>query len=174
MAKDKFIGKVLSLNFEYVNTDETFRGYLIDYNEDWTLLKYNPFDYVIDGYIVLRNKYVDHFIRGKSEKFHQKILDLKGHALRPIDKIPIEDIETILNYLTEKYGVFQFDLRSSNYSYLGRVNSIVKSNLKIDFLDPKGKWSKKMNFKLGNIRTIQFDTDYINSLMLISKSNLKG
>ena len=40
----------------------------------------------------------------------------------------------------------------------------------MDNLNPKGKWVGQMKFKVGDIRTIEFDTDYINSLKLVSTS----
>ena len=38
----------------------------------------------------------------------------------------------------------------------------------MDNLNPKGKWEGQMKFRIGDIRTIEFDTDYINSLKLVS------
>ena len=171
--KKKYIGQVVSFNVAYVSTEEIYMGYVVDYNDDWTLLKYNPVDFVRDGYIILRNKDVKSYKRDGIEKFHQKVLDLKGHAVTSEDKIPIDNIEIILNYLTDNFGAFQFNLRSDDYCYLGRVRTIINNTLTIDFLDNEGKWSEKRDYKLGNIRTIQFDTDYINSLLLVANSNKK-
>jgi uncharacterized protein YnzC (UPF0291/DUF896 family) len=173
VTKKKHIGQIVSFKFDYVSTEEIYSGYVIDYNDDWTLLKYNPVDYVRDGYIILRNKYITSYKRDEVEKFHQKVLDLKGEGVTSDDKIPIDDIKTILNYLTDYFGAFQFDLRSDDYCYLGKVKSIVKNTLTIDFLDTKGEWSETRDYKLGNIRTIQFDTDYINSLKMIANLNKK-
>jgi uncharacterized ubiquitin-like protein YukD len=177
VTNKKHIGQVVSFKFEYVSSEVIYSGYLIDYNDDWMLLKYNPVDYVRDGYIILRNKYIKSYRRDNIEKFHQKVLDLKGEEVTSKDIIPIDNLQVILYYLTDNFGAFQFDLRSSDYCYLGRVKSIVKNTLTIDYLDTKGKWSKTREFKLGNIRTIQFDTDYINSLKMITnlvKGNKKA
>jgi hypothetical protein len=171
MIKKKYIGEVLSFKFQYVNSIEIYRGYLIDYNDDWTLLKYNANDYVRDGYIILRNKHIISYKQDEEENFHKKVLDLKGESVTQSDKIPMDNIKTILSYLTEKYGVFQFDLRSNTYCYIGKVKSIDKNSLTIDYLDSIGNWSETREYKLGNIRTIQYDSDYINSLLLVSKSN---
>jgi len=169
----KHIGQIVSFKFNYINDEEVFRGYIIDYNEDWTLLKYNVNDFLRDGYIILRNKFISEYKRETDEKFYQQVLDLKGQSVTPNDKIPINDIKTILNYLTDKFGVFQFDLRSNDYCYIGRVKLIKGNTLIIDYLDTKGKWSEIREYKLGNIRTIEFDTDYINSLLLVANSKIK-
>jgi hypothetical protein len=143
---------------------------MIDFNEHWTLLKYNPSDYLIDGYIILNNKYVTEYKRDNEERFKQKILDLKGQRSKNKERFTLGDTASILNYITNKYGIFDFNMRTNTKCWLGKVKKIKGMELKIDYLDPKGIWSNRMpTFKLGNIRTIQFDTDYINSLKLIAK-----
>lgn len=168
------IGKYFSFKFQYVNDIVIYSGYLLDYNSDWILLKHNPRDYEIDGYIILRNKYVTHYKRDNKDKFTERILNLKGHQPKRTEKIPIADIQTILNYLTRKYGVFYFDMLSDTKCWLGKVKKIVGSELHIHYLTPRAKWTNTMPpYKLGNIRTIQFGSDYNNSLMLIAKTKKK-
>ena len=55
--------------------------------------------------------------------------------------------------------------------WLGKVRRIVGSSLLIYDLTPRAKWGNGMPpYKLGNIRTIEFDTEYINSLMLMANA----
>ncbi len=170
--KQRDIGKYFSFKFKYVNGISIYSGYLLDFNEDWMLIKHNSTDYEIDGYLILRAKYVTHFKRDSRDRFTEKILDLKGYKPQSNEKIPITDIETVLNYLTKKYGIFQFDMRSDTASWLGRVKKITGKDLELRYLTPTAKWTNEMKpFKIGNIRTIQFDNDYINSLMLIAKKD---
>ena len=165
----KYLGQLLTLKFEYSNETIEYSGYLIDYNDKWVLLKYNKVDYEVDGYIILSNKYVTAFKRDDKEKFTQKILDLKGYKPKDKERIPITDLNTILTYLTDKFGIFQFNMKVDKTSWLGSVKNISGSDLVIDYLTPRGTWTKTMPpFKLGNIRTIEFDTNYINSLKLIA------
>lgn len=169
----KYIGQLITVKFEYSNETVEYSGYLIDFNDEWVLLKYNRVDYVIDGYIILKNKYLTAFKRENKEKFAQKILDLKGNKPKEAEKIPITDLSTILLYLTDKFGIFQFNMKVNATCWLGSVRKITGSNLVIDYLTPRATWSKKMPpYKLGNIRTIEFDTDYINSLKLIAKKRI--
>lgn len=167
MTKRKYIGKLISIR--YNDRPTPIFGFVIDYNEEWTLLRYNPFDYVIDGYIILRHKNVKGFQRGTEEKFREKVIMLKKKHLLDISDIPISDIETILTFLTKRYGVFQFDLKTEKVCYLGKLKTFTKGKLTIDYLNPKGVWTKQMQFRPNDIRTIEFDTDYVNSLRLISE-----
>lgn len=167
---EKYKGQLLTLKFQYTDETVEYSGYLIDFNTDWVLLKYNKVDYVVDGFIVLNNKFITHFKRDNREKFTQKILDLKGKKPKKKEAIPLTDLQTILVHLSEKFGMFSFNMRSNKTCWLGRVRKITGADLKIDYLTPRGTWTKDMPpFKLGNIRTIEFDTDYINSLKLVAK-----
>jgi hypothetical protein len=166
VKKKKHTGQLVSVKFR--DRKMPIYGYIIDYNEDWTLMKYNPVDYIIDGYIIFRHKNIDGFRRGTDEKWREKVINLKG--LQPTDKdiIPLTDLETILKYLSDKCGVFQVYTKSETASYLGRLKFIDKNELIMDNLNPKGKWEGKMKFRTGDIRVIEFDTDYVNSLKLVT------
>jgi hypothetical protein len=167
MAKKKYIGQLVSI--KYTDRPTPIFGFVIDYNDEWTLLKYNPVDYVIDGYIILRHKNIESFRRDINEKFREKVIMLKKQHLPDFSDFPLKDLETILSSLTKKYGIFQFDLKTEKACYLGKLKSLAKGKLTIDYLNPKGLWTKQMQFRPNDVRTIEFDTDYINSLKLVSK-----
>ncbi len=166
----KYIGQFLSFKFQFKNDTVVISGYLINFSEDWTLLKQCAFDYLVDGYILLNNKHITEFKRDREERFKEKVLDLKGQRPKAKENFDIKDTATILKYLSDKYGIFMFSQRTNGTCWLGKVKKIKGTDLKIDYLNPKGIWSNSMpTYKLGNIRTIEFDTDYINSLKLIAK-----
>ena len=167
MKKKKYLGQLVSV--KYSDRPTPIFGIVIDYNDDWTLLKHNPVDYVIDGYIILRHKNIEGFHRDTNEKFKEKVIKLKKKHLPDFSSFPLTDLGTILLNLTKRYGIFQFDLKTEKACYLGKLKSLTTNKLTIDYLNPKGIWTKQMEFRPNDIRTIEFDTDYIKSLMLISK-----
>jgi len=168
MKKKKFIGKLISI--KYTDRETPYYGFVIDYNDDWTLMKYNYTDYEMDGYVILRHKNIDGYRRSETERFREKIIKLKGQQSTEKEIIPITDLKTILSYLTKKFGIFLFYLKSEKRCYVGKLSSLNSNALIIDYMDPKGKWAKQMTFRPGDIRTIEFSTDYINSLKLFSDS----
>ncbi|MET4083528.1 hypothetical protein ABIB40_003500 [Pedobacter sp. UYP30] len=172
MKKKKYIGQLISVKFKDRKTP--IYGYVVDYNDDWTLMKSNPVDYVIDGYIIFRNKNIEGFRRDTDEKWREKVISLKGLQCTEKDIIPLIDLETILKYLTDNFSVFQVYLKSETACYLGRHKSINKKELIMDDLSPKGIWKGKMKFRTDSISEIEFDTDYINSLKLVSKAKSKN
>ena len=164
----KYIGQIVS--FKLKDRKELISGYIIDYNDDWTLLKFNPVDYIIDGYVILRNNNIKAFCREEDEKWREKVINLKGLKPNNNDLIPLTNLENILTYLTDKFGIFQVYKKSGNACYLGRLKSIESEKLVMDDIDTKGKWTGKLKLKTIDISVIEFDTDYINSLKLILKT----
>ncbi len=63
-----------------------------------------------------------------------------------------------------------FKMRTNKVCWVGKVKKIKGAELIINYLTTRARWTNTMPpHKLDNIRTIQFDTDYINSLMLVAK-----
>jgi hypothetical protein len=168
MGKKKYIKQLISIKF--TDRENAIDGYVVDYNEDWILMKNNPVDYLIDGYIVVRNTNIESFNRDTDEKWKEKVIKLKGLEPTENDIIPISDLETILKYLTENFGIFQIQTKSESECFLGRLKSIDSKKVIIDDLNTKGNWDGEMTFVTSEIRTIEFDTDYVNSLKLVLES----
>jgi hypothetical protein len=165
----KYINKLISVRF--TDRKEAIFGYVIAYNDDWTLMKCNPVDYVIDGYIIFRHKNIEGFRREVEEKFREKVLNLKGLKPNKDDIFPITDLKTILEFLSAKFGVFQLYTKSEKACYLGHLRTIDTKQLIIDNLNSKGKWDGYISFRPGDVRIIEFNTDYINSLKLVAARN---
>ncbi len=37
---------------EFTDIKNSFSGFLLDFNDDWILLRNNPVDFVIDGFVI--------------------------------------------------------------------------------------------------------------------------
>lgn len=168
MKKKKYIGQIIAVKFSDRKTP--LCGLVVDYNDDWTLMKYNPTDYMIDGYVIFKNKNVESFSRDTKEKFKEKIMTLKGVKLLKKDLMPLTNLSVIFQYLNKKFGVFLFETKSETACYVGHMIALDDKKLRIDFLNANGKWDGKMTFRPNDIRVIQFDSDYINSLKLVALS----
>ncbi|MFT5253455.1 MAG: hypothetical protein ACI87N_002493 [Flavobacteriales bacterium] len=164
---EKYLRQLISIEFE--DKKEIFTGFLIDYSDDWILLRNNPVDFIVDGYVLLKNKNVKSIDRDEEHDFTEKVIRLKGLKTNADDIIPIKDLASIISYLDKKYGVFQISKKSSKSAYLGKLIELNKDELTIDFLDIRGEFGGELRFNPEKIRVIEFDTDYINSLRLLIK-----
>lgn len=168
---EKYLKQLISIKFDDKKLITT--GFLIDYSSDWILLKSNPVDYVIDGYVILRNKNIKTISRDEAEIFTEKVIKLKGFEIEDRDTIPLFNLTSILTFLNDKYEVFQIATKREKAVYLGKLIEISEEELIIDFLETRGDFGGEMNFNPNKIRVIEFDTDYINSLKLVVENNRK-
>jgi len=161
-------GKFVS--FKYRDRKSIISGYLIDFNNDWTLIKYNPIDYVIDGYLILKTDKILKYKRDDDEKFREKVLKAKN--LIPTDKdiFPITDLSETLKLISDRFGAFKIEKKDDTVCFIGRLVKITKENLIIQEIDARAQWVETEKYKLKSIRTIEFDSDYVNSLILYSKT----
>lgn len=168
---DKYLRQLISITFE--DKKEIFTGFLIDWTEDWILLKNNPVDFIIDGYTILKNKNVQSIIQDEDHEFTERVIKLKGLKTSADDVIPLTDLTTILHFIAKKYEIFQLAKKSDKAVYPGKLLELNEDELVIDFLGTEGKFEGEMSFNPNKIRVIEFDTDYINSLKLIIEEDLK-
>lgn len=168
---EDYLRQLITIAFE--DRKSLFSGFLIDYNEDWILLRNNPVDYILDGFVILKNINIESIIREEKEVFTERVIRLKGLKCNSEEIIPIQSLSSILNCLSSKFEIFQIAKKSDKTVYLGKLVEVNDTELIIDFLEPKGKFGGEMSFNPNKIRAIEFDTDYINSLKLIAKEENK-
>ena len=159
---EKYVRQLITIEFD--DKKEIFSGFLIDWTEDWILLKNNPVDFIIDGYTILKNKNVKAIIQDKDHEFTERVIKLKGLKTSAEQIIPLTDLSSIIHFLANKYEIFQIATKSDKAVYLGKLIKLDEEELVIDFLGTEGQFEGEMSFKPNKIRVIEFDTDYINSL----------
>lgn len=162
---EHYLRQLISIEFQ--DKKELYTGFLIDYSDDWILLRNNPVEFIVDGFIILRNKNVEQIHRDEELEFTEKVIRLKGVKTNAEDIIPIKDLGTIIHYIDTKYGIFQIAKKSAKSAYLGKLIELNNEELTIDFLDIRGEFGGELSFNPDKIRVIEFDTDYINSLKLL-------
>lgn len=146
------------------------QGVLIYAGFEWVLLKYVPVDYVLDGYLLVRTRYIKKIERGEDEIFSETVIHLKWTVERLKKKFPnLNGYLDILYYLMQKQTVIQFDFHDDSVSYIGKIKKIRTKTMRIESMNPKGEWDGESSYLLERIRTIQFDNDYINSLIAYNK-----
>jgi len=158
---------------EFTDKKELFTGFLIDYSDEWILLRNNPVDFILDGFVILKNKNIEAVHRDQDLAFTEKVIRLKGLKTNAEDIIPIRDLSSIINYINTKFGIFQIAKKSAKSAYLGKLLALTAEELTIDFLDIKGQFGGELSFNPEKIRVIEFDTDYINSLKLVLEQENK-
>ena len=164
---ENFKGKFMS--FRYRDRKDIISGYLIDFNENLTLIKQNPVDYVIDGYMLLKTNKILKYKRDDFEEFREKVLFVKGLMPANEDFIPLTDIRETLRLISDRFGAILIKNKDDSVCYIGKLIRTTTEYVEIQEIDPEAIWLGNEKFKFNSIRTIEFDTDYINSLLLYNK-----
>jgi hypothetical protein len=159
----KFVGQLFTIKFRDMKPIE---GIVVDYDSDWMLLR-STSDYWLDGYIIINSKGIKDFVRSESDKWREKVIKLKYRKNWKAPAIPMGNLEEILKALTKKYGTFTLYTKEEGVCWLGKLKTIDKKTLVIDAFTPRAKWEGTMKFRVNEIRAIEFDNDYINSLKLM-------
>jgi len=164
---DIYLMKLISIEFS--DREDIVSGFLLDYSEDWILLKTNPADYIVDGYTIVKNKRINEVYQDEVEEFTEAVINLKGITPIYSEKVPLDSIQEIFKYLNSKYEMFSFAEKSEKAIYPGRLININDKKIRIEWIDTRAKWIGERKFKIDKIRTIEFDNDYLNSLKLASE-----
>lgn len=166
-----FVKEVISI--KYNDWEEPVSGMVIDHNDDWTLLANNPDDYKHDGYIIINHKNLDGYKKEEQEEQVEKVFKMKG-VDKSLPKLSLDDIETILNHLTSEYHLFSIQLAAQEDScYVGIVESFANDMLTMKTMDIDASWDEEEDYfscNINDIRTIEFDNDYLQSLSMLNKS----
>ncbi|MBI1306378.1 MAG: hypothetical protein GC181_07170 [Bacteroidetes bacterium] len=167
MKIKKYTGNLVTIDLK--NRKTPVSGYVIDQNDDWTLLKNNPVDFVIDGYVLIPNKYIKNIHHGKEEKWAESVMNIKGLQPKEEDRMALNGLESILTAITEKYHAFMLNTKSDDLCFPGRLKSIGEKELVLEALSSKAEWEGEFVLKINEIRSVEFNTDYLNSLMLVNR-----
>lgn len=55
MKTKELINNVVSINLK---NKKEFEGILVDISDDWCYIKYIPVDYVVDGFVMINQRYI--------------------------------------------------------------------------------------------------------------------
>lgn len=170
----KIAMKLIENNFYtiYLKGRKTFlQGILISAGTEWILLRYIPVDYVLDGFLLIRTRYIKEIKRGANEIFNEKVIHLKLVADEKINdqNINLSNSSDVLYYLMQNQITIQFDFHDDSVTYVGSIKNIYTKTIQIQSMNPEGEWEEKESCLMERIRTIQFDNDYINSLIAYNK-----
>jgi hypothetical protein len=166
MAKRNFIGRLISLHFRDRTTP--ISGFVMAYDDDWTLMRYREVDYILNGYVLVRHKRIDRYELGESERFAERVISKKGYVPNVKETISLGDLEQMLRDITKRYGVFHAEFKQERRCWIGAFLRKEGKELVYEELSPRAKWRGEEKLKASRIRVIHFDTDYCNSLLLVA------
>lgn len=140
---------------------------------EWILIKHIVADYTLDGYSLIQKKYISSYIYDDNVQFTEKVLVAKGIMdLCTSYNIPLDTQTAPFIWLKECDITAQFNPKDDSICYVGKVGEMTKRFFQLISMDTKGHWDTFFyKYTYANMRTIDIDSDYVNSLLIYSKKN---
>ena len=151
------------------------RGIFLQEGEDWVLIKSLFSDYRLDGYQLLNKKYILSINQSENDIFTQKVLEANEKNQLQILDIPLS-MFSLFDYFLKQNIVFSIQTNKEDRINVGCIDKLNDKSIFLTPITPKGIWEENhyYNFRKEFIRIIEFDTDYINSLVVYSKIENNG
>jgi hypothetical protein len=148
---------------------EQKQGFFLKENEEWLLIKSLFSDYIMDGETIIHKKHIASIERGNNERFTEAVLITNNKFNKDNNVHIIPNSFDLLEELNKSKIVFQLSLKDETICYVGRITEIKNKTFFMEIITPKGIWLKKqISIRKDLIRTIDINTDYINSLLCYS------
>lgn len=165
MTKKKDIGKHISLDIKSRNN--LVEGLVLDKSDSWILLINNVVDYVCDGFLLVNCLFVKNQKSDADNKWTEKIILLKNKNIKP-PKIKLADTKSVFNSLKSLNKVIAISNKKGDITWVGKILDVLDESVTIKTLTPKAKWADNKIVLFKDLTVIDFDTDYINSLLLLA------
>jgi len=144
-------------------------GVVIKENDDWILLQEIEGDYQVDGYCLLRKKFVQ---KRRAKKWEEQVaLVLKLQKHKPsLTGFRFGTLPAMLRWIEKRYDIFAFQDKVEQSIEIGKVEDINDKTLGLNFLKADGMYESEYvyDYKIKDIRKISFDTHYLKSLKLLN------
>jgi hypothetical protein len=143
-------------------------------NDEWLLLRNTPNDYLVDGYLLLAKAHI--VARGIDQKRRQiaRVLKLKGVTTQIPEDFTFASIVEMLRWIEQRYKVFQI-ADEEETCFCGQFRDHDEAHYRINSLSPRAELDLDydMWFGFDELVTVEFDTDYLNSLVLLWQDKAK-
>ncbi|MHC5202234.1 hypothetical protein [Myroides sp. LJL110] len=151
-------------------------GILLAFNESWILIKTNSVDYLMDGYRLINRQVIKSISKDAHIRFTEQVLKAKAVNFKDSPIRLQEDIFETLKYITNKYGAFSIEFKNDSCCYVGRYIGHDDQNFfGFEELAPNGDWIEEIDeFDINKVNAIEFDTDYVESLVMFAYKKVNG
>lgn len=150
--------------------DSDYSGILLKKSHNWTLIKNNVVDYVLDGFRLINNKYMSHECEIPEGDITHRILRRKYDIecdRQMVDAIDMEDDVLLFSYFQTNDILLAIGTNRESVVYVGKVLKVNRCSCEFQLYDKEYNVCNRSTFKYNQIRYIEVDTDYVRSLSLL-------
>ena len=143
-------------------------------NENWILGKHVISDYIIDGYVLYKKKYVRDRVTGPYENLLTDVFRLREISTKIPKGFKFGNTAEMLTWVEDKYGISMFQDGDDSSISIAKIIKIKKKKFRIDLIKNDGtlKEDYDYDFSLKKVRLIIFDSNYYKSMALLYKNKV--
>lgn len=156
---------------------DNIQGILLKEGNEWLLFKEILPNYMLDGFLIIRKKWIQSIYRDEDEILNEKILKASGKwdLSNPYDEFPLSDTDDLFSYIYLTLPIVQIYVQDDSVTYIGKLSKPLAKSFYLLSLKPNGLWNDKTYlFRKTSVRMISWDSDYVNSLFVYNQSIDKG
>lgn len=149
---------------------EPVKGILLGNGTQWSLVKLNVVDYVLDGFQFTNKRYVASNCPIKEDTLQYRILAIKNSSKDISTKIDLnilEEDKLLYSFLKNSNILVAICLHREDILYVGKIKGVNTKSFILESYDTELRESGIMNIEFDKVRYIQMHTDYLDSLSLI-------
>jgi hypothetical protein len=145
-------------------------GLLVSTGKTWTLFRDNPYDYLLDGFVFVRNKFLLREIESEAVTFKREIFDLKGEFIDNYIDLNLDADRELFSYFQRTGGLVSVARHVEHSILVGWVEEVYDRSFRIRLVDRRGTILGTRNLSYDVVRSVGFSNDYLKSLMLMMRS----
>ena len=149
---------------------ELVKGILLGSGTEWSLIRLNVVDYVLDGYQFTNKKFVVYESEILDNTMLHRILSIKNKTedIPPFKDINIlDDNELLFSFFKRNELLVAICLHHEDILYVGKIKEIRHKTFVFDTYNTELQRSGILNIDYSKVRYIQMHTDYLDSLCLL-------
>jgi hypothetical protein len=145
-------------------------GLLVSTGRTWTLLRDNPYDYLLDGFVFVRRKFLLREVESEAVTFKREIFDLKGEFPDNYLDLNLDADRALFAHFQKTGGLVSVARHVEHSILVGWVEEVYERSFRLRLVDRRGIILGTRSLSYDVVRSVGFGNDYLKSLMLMMRS----
>ncbi|MBT1688394.1 hypothetical protein [Dawidia soli] len=145
-------------------------GLLVSTGRTWVLFRDNPYDYLLDGFVFVRKKFLLREVESEAVAFKREIFDLKGEFMDNYLDLNLDADRELFTYFQKTGGLVSVGRHVEHSILVGWVEEVYERSFRLRLVDRRGNILGTRSLSYDVIRSVGFGNDYLKSLMLMMRS----
>ena len=158
------------IKFKIRRFKELVTGILLASGTQWSLIRLNVVDYVLDGFQFTNKKYVVSESEIEEGTMEYRVLSVKNRKEdTPAFDCPnlLDEVDSLYSFLKSNETLVAVGLHRQNIIYVGKIKDVGAKSFALDTYSTELQKTGIMNIEFAKVRYVQIHTDYPDSLSLL-------